>query len=107
MAKLILEHPTTGIIKKAPLGFSWTTLIFPPFPALFRGDGKAFMIQLLLDLFLFGVPVFIFPFIYNKQYIMRLLREGYKVSEVKRGTVESVSRRLKIKLPMATKTPAL
>ncbi|QYY37432.1 hypothetical protein [Ruficoccus sp. ZRK36] len=99
MAKLILEHPATGIIKNAPVGFSWTTLFFPALPALFRGDIKGFIIQVFLDCLLLGIPVVVFPFIYNKQFLMRLLREGYKVVEAKGGNLESASHKLKIKLP--------
>ena len=29
-----------SIIKQAPVGYSWTTLLFPTLPALFRGDFK-------------------------------------------------------------------
>ena len=97
MAELILENPQTGIIKRAPVGFSWTTLFFPSLPALFRGDFVGFIIQLLLNsMFLF--PVIIFPFIYNKLYIQKLLEKGFKVASANNITIDEARRRLKINL---------
>ncbi|MGZ0707491.1 hypothetical protein ACWPKO_04045 [Coraliomargarita sp. W4R53] len=98
MAQLILEHPNSGIIKKAPMGYSWTTLFFPTLPALFRGDFKGFFIQFMLDGFLI-IPIFIFPSIYNKQYIVRLLGQGFKVKSVSDGDLDSVRAQLGINLP--------
>jgi hypothetical protein len=43
-----MENPNTGIIKKAPVGISYTTLFFGGFPALFRGDLMWFLIQVLI-----------------------------------------------------------
>lgn len=44
MAKFIdLEHPITGELKTGFYGFSWTTLLFGPFPALFRQDCRTFL----------------------------------------------------------------
>ncbi len=54
MAKLILLNPHSGIIKQAPVGFTWTTAFFGPLPALYRGDFKWFFIQSLLDILLVG-----------------------------------------------------
>lgn len=98
MAKLILEHPHSGLIKQAPVGYSWTTLLFPALPALLRGDYRCFIIQLLLDCTLF-IPIFIFPSIYNKQYVQRLLSGGYKVQTTEGITIEDAKRRLDINLP--------
>jgi|GEM_PF-171194 len=98
MAKLILEHPHSGIIKQAPVGYSWTTLFFPTLPALFRGDVKSFFIQLLLDGFLI-LPIFIFPSIYNKSYIQGLLMQGFQVKSVDGGTLESAGTQLGVNLP--------
>jgi hypothetical protein len=36
MALLTLEYPHSGIIKQAPVGYSWTTLFFPTLPARLR-----------------------------------------------------------------------
>jgi hypothetical protein len=99
MAQLILEHPNSGIIKKAPVGYSLTTLFFPTLPALFRGDFKGFIIQFLLDGFLI-IPIFIFPSIYNKQYIQKLLTQGYKVKSVEGTDLDAVRARLGINLPV-------
>ena len=98
MAQLILEHPNTGIIKQAPIGYSWTTLFFPTIPALLRGDFKGFCIQLLLDGFLI-LPIFIFPHLYNKSYIQRLLSQGFKVKSVVGDTIEGAGAKLGVNLP--------
>jgi len=97
MAKLILEHPHSGIIKHAPVGYSWTTLFFPSLPALFRGDVKGFLIQLILAGFL--IPILIFPRIYNKQYIQKLLSSGFKVRSAEGIEMEEAKRKLGINLP--------
>lgn len=99
MSHLILQNPNSGIIKKAPVGFSWTTLFFGPLPALFRGDFKWFFIQFLLGGF-FVIPLCIFPFIYNKIYIKKRLEDGYKVKSVEGATVENLNAKLGLELPM-------
>ena len=98
MAKLILEHPHYGLIKQAHVGYSWTTPLFPKLPSLLRGDFKGFIIQLLLDCTLF-FPIFIFPSIYNKQYVQRLLSAGYKVHATKGISIDEPKRKLGINLP--------
>lgn len=97
MAKLILEHPHSGIIKQAPVGYSWATLFFPGLPALFRGDFKGFIIQLILACLI--IPILIFPRIYNKQYIQKLLSNGYKVRSAEGISLEAAKGKLGINLP--------
>lgn len=99
MAKLTLQHPHSGIIKQAPVGFSWTTLFFGPIPALRRGDFKWFFIQLILNL-LFIIPLFVFPFIYNRLHLKKLLEAGYKVKSVEGTTIETLNRKYGLELPM-------
>lgn len=75
-----------GIIKEVKLGFSWTTLFFGIFPALFRKDYNWAIIMLgisiTINLFLFGLGALltsgVFAFIYNKIYIKNLLTNGYR-----------------------------
>ena len=79
--QLILNHPTHGGMKEAPVGFSWTTLFFSFFPALFRGDFKWAIIQFVIAFITVGLSAFVFAFIYNKFYVKVLLEEGYVSNE--------------------------
>ncbi|MCM3288795.1 MULTISPECIES: hypothetical protein [Paenibacillus] len=82
---MITLKNAAGGLKNAKLGFSWTTLFFAFFPALFRGDLKwaciMFICSFLFGLFTLGIgawiPGIIFSFIYNKMYIKELMEKGY------------------------------
>lgn len=83
--RIVLQHKDTGIIKNGYYGFSWTTLLFGFFPALFRGDFLTFIggfaITVILSLFTMGVAApfvgLVWAFMYNKYYTRRLLERGY------------------------------
>ena len=66
-----------GMTKKAKVGFSWTTLFFGFFTPLFRNDRLWTDIMFLLAMFTFGLSWLIFPFIYNRIYIKKLLKKGF------------------------------
>lgn len=81
---------TLGQIKQCKVGFSWTTLFFSFFPALFRGDIKWGAIQFVLALITGGLSALVFCFIYNKLYINDLLSKGYEpISESDREILVS------------------
>lgn len=75
-----------GLIKEVKIGFSWTTLLFGFFPALFRGDLKWAAIMFITGVVVgaltlgFGAWILwlVFAFIYNKIYITDLIEKGYK-----------------------------
>ena len=99
MAKtLILEHPNTGIMKKAYAGFELGILFFGPLYPLFRGDFKWFFIMLIVDILTCGIGVLIFPFLYNNIHFKKLLMQGYKISEIHGSNLAEMSKRLGIKL---------
>ena len=98
--KLVFENPHTGHIKEAPVGFSWTVAFFGFFPPLFRGDWKWGFITFLLALISGGLSSLVFMFIYNKLYIKDLVDSGFKAKSVETGTIDEVSTKLGINLPL-------
>lgn len=73
-----LRHTQSGMLKAAPVGFSWTTFFFGPFPALFRGDLKWFTIMLIVGVMtLWFANFIIFGAIYNKRYLVDLMSKGF------------------------------
>lgn len=82
--QIMLKNPH-GVLKKAKLGFSWTTFFFTFLPALFRGDIKWAIIMIIGEVIVgfltFGmgniILNLIFAFIYNKIYIKGLISKGY------------------------------
>lgn len=98
-AKISFEHPEIGIIRKAPVGFSWTTLFFGPLVCLFRKDWIGLLLMLLIDTLTFGVSIMLFPFFYNKLYIKRLLKKGYKVASTEGANIDRLKKKLELVLP--------
>lgn len=96
---LVMENPNTGLVKEAPLGFNWKLFFFPGIVPLLRGDFKTIFVMLLLMLPTFGLIFPVYAAKYNKMYIVRLLEKGYKVSQVRNGTLQDASMELGINLP--------
>jgi hypothetical protein len=106
LAKVVmLRHKDSGLMKKGYFGFSWTTLCFGMFPALFRGDFVtfigAFVVLVLLGIFTFGIgfglAMFVWAFLYNGYYTRRLLERGYVLADS-----DSVMTEAKMRLRIAT-----
>ena len=72
-----LRHPS-GLVKDCKAGFSWTTLFFGIFPALFRGDWKWALIMFICNIATCGFATIVFAFIYNKIYIKGLLEKNWE-----------------------------
>lgn len=68
-------------VKKAPVGFSWTVLLFGGWPPLFRQDWLWGICLLLACLFTYGIAGIVCAFFYNKVYIKNLVAKGYKFTE--------------------------
>jgi hypothetical protein len=78
MAEIVMiENPTTGLIVKGLFGFSWTYLFFGWFVPLFRGELMVAALHLLFTVITGGIWQIIGAFLYNKQYMRRMLEKGY------------------------------
>jgi hypothetical protein len=65
------------MIKTGLYGFSWTYLFFGWFVPLFRGELGVGALHLLFTFFTFGLWQLIVCFLYNKQYMTRMLTNGW------------------------------
>ena len=93
---IFFENPNTGLIKEAPVGFSWTTFFFGGIVALIRGDIKWGLVQMLIQFFTFGFSSMVWGFFYNKLFINELISQGYKIKSVSHGTLEYICQELGI-----------
>ena len=94
------ENPRTGRMRSAPMGFSWTTFFFGPFPMLFRGAWKWFLIVLLTAVVTYGLAGFVWMFIINKLYLKDLIRDGYKLSSTDRSNTDGVAHYVGRRVPV-------
>jgi len=86
--RIALTHKETGLVKDGFYGFSWTTLFFGFFPALFRGDFITFLggiaIMVIVGAATMGIGAFVigiaWAFFYNKYYTRKLLERGYRLA---------------------------
>ena len=105
---IVFKNPAYGTVKRAPIGFSWTTAFLGAFPALIRGDFKWFGIQagitILAAVFTYGlggiITAIVFGFIYNKLYVQELVNKGYCVEKLESTrTLEQLSAEVEAVLP--------
>lgn len=84
--KIYLTHPVTQETKIVPVGYSWTTLFWGFFPALFRLDwlNLAIIGGVLTVTSFMGIgfiPLIIFSFIYNdKMCLKNHLTDGWLIN---------------------------
>lgn len=98
-AKITFEHPEIGTVRQAPVGFSWTLLLWGVFVPLLRKDWKGLLIILGVFVLTSGISGLFVPFFYNKLYIKGLLKNGYKVASVEGSDVASLKKKLELVLP--------
>ena len=94
---VMLKHRDSGLVKRGFYGFSWTTLFFGFFPALFRGDFITFLggfaVLIVLGIFTIGIgtgiAMIVWAFWYNKYYTRKLLERGYVFADAEGVVAEA------------------
>jgi len=82
MAKRVqLIQPETGLMKSGYYGFSWTFLFFGWFVPIFRGELFISLLHFVITIVTFGIWQVIIAFLYNKQYMTRMLEKGYVLND--------------------------
>ncbi len=81
MAKKIpLKHSESGMIQNGAYGFSWTYLFFGWMVPLIRGELGVAALHLLFSIVTFWLWQLIAAFLYNKQYMTRMLTNGWELA---------------------------
>jgi len=91
-----LYHGGTERTREAPVGFSWTRLFFGPFPMLFRGNWKWFLISLILAVCTFGLGNLELMLMINRLHLEELVNDGYRVRSLRHGDTALLSTRTRI-----------
>jgi len=79
--KVIIQHPANGLTKNGYFGFSWTYLFFGWLVPLIRSELGVAALHLIFTIFTFGLWQLIVAFLYNKQYMTRMLEKGYVLKD--------------------------
>tara|TARA_B100000886_G_scaffold223829_1_gene155770 strand:- start:1229 stop:1609 length:381 start_codon:yes stop_codon:yes gene_type:complete len=79
--KIRVKHSESGIQKNCFVGYSWTYFFFGFFVPIFRGEISIGIFHLIFSLLTFGIFQLIMPFLYNKQYSIRLLNNKWKLDD--------------------------
>ena len=97
MAKRVqLINLETGLMKSGYYGFSWTFLFFGWFVPIFRGELFISLLHFVLTVVTFGLWQVFIAFLYNKQYMSRMLEKGYVINDT-----EEVNEAARLKLGIA------
>ena len=85
-------HKKSGMMKTGYYGFSWTFLFFGFCVPLFRGEMIPALVHFAAGIITFGLWQLVGAFIYNKQYMTRMLTDGWVLAgsddEVQRAKCE-------------------
>ena len=78
---VLMRHSPSGLTRKGYVGFSWTYLFFGWFVPLFRGELVVAALHLLFTIVTGGLWQLIVCFLYNRQYMIRMLTSGWVLAD--------------------------
>jgi hypothetical protein len=77
--KIQMKHESSGMIKDGYYGFSWTYLCWGWLVPIFRGEMGIAATHLLFTVFTLSIFQLVNCFLYNKQYMTRMLTNGWEL----------------------------
>jgi hypothetical protein len=95
---VLIKHPASGLVRSGCYGFSWTYLFFGWFVPLFRGELAVALLHLIFTCVTFGLWQPVFAFLYNKQYMTRMLTNGWVLADSEANNLKA-ARSLDVVLP--------
>lgn len=78
---VLVKHQQSGLVKKGYIGYCWTYLLFGWLVPIIRGEIGIGVLHLVLTVVTFGIFQIVMPYLYNKQYMTRLLTSGWQLSD--------------------------
>ncbi len=94
--KVVVRHTQSSMLKSGYFGFCWTYFFFGWLVPVFRGEIGIGVLHLILTVVTFGIFQVVMPFLYNKQYMTRLLTSGWNLADS-----EETNQKARIKLNIA------
>ena len=79
--RVLIKHTQSSIVKSGYIGYCWTYLFFGWIVPIFRGEIGISALHLLFTLVTVGLFQFVMSFLYNKQFMIRQLTNGYELSD--------------------------
>ena len=78
--KILIKHKESGMMETGKYGFSWTYFFFGFFVPLFRGEIGVGALHFLFAFVTLGLWQLIVSFLYNKQYMTRMMTNGWELA---------------------------
>ncbi len=94
--RVLIKHTQSGLVKSGYIGFCWTYLFFGWLVPVIRGEISIGVLHLILTVCTFGLFQIIMAFLYNKQFMTRLLTSGWVLNDT-----EELNALAKLKLGIA------
>ena len=79
--RILVKHGASGLTKPGYAGYCWTYFFLGFLVPIRRGEIGIGVLHLILSVVTFGLFQMIMPFLYNKQYMTRLLTNGWQLAD--------------------------
>ena len=78
---ILVKHGASGLTKSGYVGYCWTYFFLGFLVPITRGEIGVGVLHLILSVVTFGLFQLIMPFLYNKQFMIRQLTNGYELCD--------------------------